>query len=360
MNPLRWCELPRESIVGWFAGAGDRRGGARMLVGIVDERRQRRCCRRRHGNGWKQHRAAAVASARVARPGGRAAGRPARAARAASGGSIGSGGAVGAGGSIGTGGTAGGATGGSAGGSGGKGGATGSGGGAGKGGNGGATSNGGVSGKGGAAGNGGARQPARAATAARAPAAATARCPRPAGGALRERRDVALARSDQHHEPERLGVQPRDRAARDAAGLVAQLRPEDRQLHPEVRRRVRRRLRHGEHPGGAQLRQHRAVGAAAVPLSADRNGQVPHRRRQHPRPLRLDPHQRRRRLLAQADLPEPDVARQHLHGRAVPRPVRRRVRHLRDVLLGHDLQADAAAVAARARHDDRAAVPRLG
>ena len=39
------------------------------------------------------------------------------------------------------------------------------------------------------------------------------------------------------------------------------------------------------------------------------------RRRPDPRALRHHPAQRRRRLLAQADLPQPDVARQRLHGR---------------------------------------------
>ena len=207
-EPFAWCELPRESIGGWFGGAGDRRGGARMLVRIVDERRHRRCCWRKHGNGWKQHR-----RQRWPRRGWRDRGRQRRGDRR------------------------------------------------------------GWRGRKGRRRCSGRRlnrlgrrnrrgrrwrrerrrwrcnwrergrrrrqrrrhrqgrqrrrrwqwrrrrqgrqwrrghlwQQRRAAR------------DRP-GGALRERRDVALARSGQHHEPERLGVQPRDRAARDAAGLVA-------------------------------------------------------------------------------------------------------------------------------------------
>ena len=66
----------------------------------------------------------------------------------------------------------------------------------------------------------------------------------------------------------------------------------------------------------------------------------------------------RRRLLAQADLPAPDVGRRRVHGVAVSREVRGRVRRAGRARRGG--QAGPARGDAPARREDRPALPRLG
>jgi hypothetical protein len=58
--------------------------------------------------------------------------------------------------------------------------------------------------------------------------------------------------------------------------------------------------------------------------------------------------------------PEPDVAGQHLHGRAVPDALCDRHRDLRHLVQRYRLQADAADRAARARHEHGPPLSRLG
>ncbi len=144
--------------------------------------------------------------------------------------------------------------------------------------------------------------------------------PRPEDG---RHRPPAMARRP--HQQERLGLRAR-RPARRHGRRVARHRQRRRlRLHQGRRRPIRHRRRHHHrlqsrrpHP-----RRHRDGPRRPARLPRHPAGQVRQGREVPPRPARRPAPHRQRRLLAQADLPQPDVARRRLHGRALPRRVRR-------------------------------------
>ena len=127
---------------------------------------------------------------------------------------------------------------------------------------------------------------------------------------------------------------------------------------PSISPRRSRRLHPHAQARRASARQHPPRPPASLPLRRHAGQALPHRRHLPLEPARRTAAQRRRRLLAQAALSQPDVARRPLHGRALPRRIRLHLPSPRGIRRHH--QAVRAHGAARPRSQNRPALPRLG
>src|SRR5208283_2021207 len=97
---------------------------------------------------------------------------------------------------------------------------------------------------------------------------------------------------------------------------------------------------------------------ASLPLWRHAGQALPYRRHLPLEPAWRTAPQRRRRLLAQAALSQPDVARRPLHGRTFPRRIRIHLTPPRGIRRHHE--AICTHGAARPRRENRPALPRLG
>ena len=184
-----------------------------------------------------------------------------------------------------------------------------------------------------------------------------------ARGALRQRGAEPLARSAQHHGAAAWeynhgivlrGIEQVWRHTGDARYLTYIQRYTDQFVSASGTVTI-------SDPHEPQLRQPAAGDLPAAAVPADRDGEVQDRRRFDPRALRHDPAQRRPRLLAQADLSQPDVAGQHLHGRAVPDALRDGGREAAAAFCSDTVfEQTLLHRPARARHVDGPAVSRVG
>ncbi len=146
--------------------------------------------------------------------------------------------------------------------------------------------------------------------------------PRPTDG--RDRPPTAPGQRN-HPRHLHLGIRRRSPSGRHGRHVAHHLRPRDLQLHPVLGRSLhRRRRRHHRlqirHP---HPRRHRDGPRRPLPLPRHPGRQVRQGREVPPRPARPAAAHPQRRLLAQADLSQPDVARRRLHGRALSGRVRR-------------------------------------
>ncbi len=163
------------------------------------------------------------------------------------------------------------------------------------------------------------------------------------GGSSRGQRPLALAdRSDDQRQGVR--VHDGDRPVRDRGGVPPHPGSPVPGLHPSLggplrsrgrQRRSRRRC------GRAQPGPDPAGKPGALPVRGDGRREIREGRALASEPVRHLPPELRRRLLAQAEVPERDVAGRDLHGRAVPGSLREDVCGTR-VLFRHCRGADAA------------------